>query len=49
MEESEKLLKKKMQHYELQKKGVEFLANVEQGLAPPIEFIMKNLGEGAED
>ncbi|EGR34441.1 hypothetical protein IMG5_011370 [Ichthyophthirius multifiliis] len=48
-QEGEQLLIKKAQHFELQKNGVEFMSNIEQGYAPPIEYILQNMQNINED
>ncbi|KAL4510670.1 hypothetical protein ABPG72_004824 [Tetrahymena utriculariae] len=48
-EKQENLLKKKVQHYELQKRGNDFLASIQEGQGPPMEFILKNLQNVDED
>jgi len=48
-EKEEKLLKQKALHHEMMKRGVDYLADIELGNAPPIEFLEKNIRYDPED
>lgn len=42
-EKQERILREKAVHGELMKKGIDYLTQVELGLAPPYEYLKKNL------
>ena len=43
IEQKEDLLREKALYNELRSKGIDYLSEVEQGNAPPKEFIIRNL------
>lgn len=49
MQKQEEVLKEKALHNELMKKGVDFVAEMHLGDAPPQEFVVKNLKYDIDD
>ena len=49
MQKQEEVLKERALHNELMKKGVDFVAQMHLGDAPPQEFVLRNLKYDIDD